>query len=62
MFAGQNHADPHKDADHETNEETKAGCVTHGSIAQIENPRRLVLMHGQKSAPVIGARKSGPVK
>ena len=59
MFPRQDDADPDEEADHKTDDETKPGRVTHRAFTQIKNSRRFIFVHGEKSAPVTVARKTG---
>ena len=45
MFPRQNDADADEHTNHETGDETETSRVTHRTFAEIENPRRLVLVH-----------------
>ena len=46
MVTGQDKSDPDDDADDESGYETKPGSIADGTLAQGENSRRLVLVHG----------------
>ncbi len=46
MVTGQDKSDPDDDADDESGDETKPGSIADGTLAQSENSRRLVLVHG----------------
>jgi hypothetical protein len=59
MFPCQRDPDPHEETDHQTDDETKPGCVTNRTFAEIENARRFIFVHRHKSAPVIVVRKTG---
>ena len=58
MFPCQDDPDPDEEADHETYDETKPGRVTHRAFTEIENSRRFIFVHGEKSAPLAGVRKT----
>jgi hypothetical protein len=58
MFSCQDDPDPNEEANHETDDETKARRVTHRAFTEIENSRRFIFVHGEKSAPLPGERKT----
>jgi hypothetical protein len=45
VFASEHESDPDDDAQNEADDETKTGSVPDGTFAQVENARRLVLVH-----------------
>jgi hypothetical protein len=47
MPARQENADANNDTHKKTNHETKARGVTHRTLAEVENSRRFIFMHGQ---------------
>jgi len=45
MFVSEHYADAHNHAHQKTNHETKSGGVTHRALREIEDSRRLILVH-----------------
>jgi hypothetical protein len=49
MFPSQNEAHSHDHAQDKADDKTETGCVSRGSLAQIKNPGRQVLVHTLKT-------------
>jgi hypothetical protein len=50
MLARQDNSDPDNNADHKSDDETKAGRVAKGALAQVEDAWRFVFVHNGESA------------
>ena len=58
MLPREGDPDAYDYARQKTDDETKPGRVTHRAFTEIENSRRFIFVHGEKSAPLPGVRKT----